>query len=170
MEHAAIDQLAATPEILRLIMAGVNDQRSQWKPSADRFSIAETLEHLSKVEGHIFRDRVDRILAEDNPNIEAYDTDEYFASGAYSNRDAEESFAHWEEQRESNIEILEELEPASLNRRARHARLGEITLGHVLNAWAWHDVGHIRQIAEIVRTLLYYPEMGPFQNEYTPKP
>ena len=170
MEHPAIDQLAATPEILRLIMAGVSEEKAQWKPAPDRFSIAETVEHLSHVEGHLFRHRLDRMLAEDNPEFEDYDTNEYFAKGAYSNRNAEDSFAHWEEQRESNLELLDELDAAVLPRTAKHSVHGRITLGNILNVWAYHDLGHVRQIAELVRTLIYYPEMGPFQKEYTPRP
>ena len=100
MENPAVDQLAATPEILRLIMAGLTDEQAQWKPGPDRWSIAEIVEHLSHVEGHLFRARLDRIMAEENPEVQNYDTDEYSAAGIYSNRDAEESFAHWEEQRE----------------------------------------------------------------------
>ena len=170
MENPAVDQLAATPEILRLIMAGVTDEQAQWKPGPDRWSIAEIVEHLSHVEGHLFRARLDRMIAEENPEVQNYDTNEYSASGIYSKRDAEESFAHWEEQREDNLRLLEELEPEALERTAKHSTLGKITLSQMLNSWAYHDVGHVRQIAEIVRTLVYYPRMGPFQAEYQPKP
>jgi hypothetical protein len=170
MEYSAIDQLAATPEILRLIMAGLTDEQAQWKPGPDRWSIAEVVEHLSHVEGHLFRARIDRMMAENNPEVLDYDTNEYSAAGVYANRDAEESFAHWEEQREDNVRLLEELEPEALERTAMHSALGKITLAQLLNSWAYHDVGHVRQIAEIVRTLVYYPQMGPFQAEYTPKP
>jgi hypothetical protein len=109
-------------------------------------------------------------LTEENPEVQNYDQEEYSAAGTYSNRDAEESFAHWEEQREDNVRLLEELEPETLERTATHSTLGTFTLGQMLNSWAYHDVGHVRQIAEIVRTLVYYPHMGPFQAEYQPKP
>jgi hypothetical protein len=170
MESPAIDQLAATPEILRLIMAGLTDEQAQWKPAPDRWSISEVLEHLSHIEGHMFRLRVDRMVAEENANFPDYDTDEHAAAGTYSNRDAEESFSHWEEQREDNVRLLEELEPEMLERTATHAAFGKITFGELLNSWAYHDIGHVRQIAEIVRTLVFYPNMGPFKTEYQPKP
>ncbi len=170
MEHPAIDQLSATPEILRLIMAGVSEDQAKWKPGPDRWSIAEVLEHLSHIEAHMFRSRLDRILEEDRPEFLPYDTDDYSAAGTYLHRDAEESFAHWEEQREDNVRALEDLEPEALERRARHSKLGEFTLGNLLNEWAFHDLGHVRQIAEIVRTLIYYPEIGVFQADYQPRP
>src|ERR1700684_2166474 len=120
--------MAATPDIFRALLMGVSDQQAYWKPEPDRFSIAELLEHLSHVEAHCFRIRVDEILASENPEFEPYDQNAYYAQGTYSNRDAEESFAHWEEQRDHTLELLRRLEPKILSRTGRHRVLGEFTL------------------------------------------
>src|SRR4051794_23476843 len=100
LEHPALDQLAATPEILRILMVNVTDEMAVRKPAPDRWSLAEILEHLSHVEGHLFRLRLDKMLDRDGAEIEPYDEKEYDAAGAYSSNDPEESFAYWEEQRE----------------------------------------------------------------------
>jgi hypothetical protein len=170
MSLPGLSQLEATPEILRLVMAGLSTEDTLWKPAADRFSIAEALEHLSHTEGHYFRTRVERMVEDDHPALEPYDQDAYFASGQYSGRSAEDSFDHFEEQRELNLEYLGELEDSAANRSGRDPELGEITVSHLLNEWAFHDLGHIRQIAEIVRALKYYPHMGPFRAEYAIHP
>jgi hypothetical protein len=170
LEHPALDHLAATPDIIRALLAGVSDKQACWKPAPARYSIAELLEHLSHVEAHCFRVRFDEILAADNPDIGPYDQNHYYAQGAYSNRDAEESLAHWEEQREDNVEFLRGLDPKQLTRTGRHTVLGQFTLLNLLNEWALHDLGHLRQLSELVRAQLYYPEIGPFQVEYILKP
>jgi hypothetical protein len=170
LDHPALDQMAATPDIFRALLAGISDEQAYWKPVPDRFSIAELLEHLSHVEAHCFRIRFDEILAAEDPEVEPYDQNAFYAQGAYSNRDAEESLAHWEEQREDNIEFLHGLDPKVLLRTARHTVLGRFTLANLLNEWALHDLGHVRQLAELVRAQLYYPEIGPFRVEYTLKP
>jgi hypothetical protein len=170
LELAALDHLAAMPDIFRALLTGVTDEQARWKPTPDRFSIAELLEHLSHVEAHCFRCRVDEMLAVDNPEFEPYDQNLFYAAGTYSNRDPEESMAHWEEQREDNVEFLLGLEPATLARTARHAKLGPFTLANLLNEWALHDLAHVRQLTELVRAQLYYPEIGPFQVEYTLRP
>jgi hypothetical protein len=170
MSLSGIDQLAATPEILRLLMGGLSEEDTQWKPAPNRFSIAEALEHLSHVEGHCFRARVERMVNDDNPAIEPYDPDVYFAGGQYSGRDAEDSFDHFEEQREMNLEYLRELPASSADRIGTHGKLGMITVGHVMNEWAFHDIGHIKQIGEIIRALKYYPGMGAFQSQYKINP
>jgi len=169
-EHPAIDQIAATPEILRLMMAPVSEEQSRWKPAPDRWSIAEILAHLSHVEGHYFRAGVELMLTKDDPAVEPYDQKVWDAEGAYRDRDPEESFAHFEEQRENNVTFLREMEPHSLVRAGRHPEVGKVTVGDYLNEWALHDLGHVRQIAEVIRAQLYYPGVGAYRSHYTVNP
>jgi hypothetical protein len=170
-EHTAIDHLSSTPEVLRLVMAGLTEEETLRKPAADRWSVAEILEHLSHVEGHYFRAALDTLLCGDDALIEPYDQAVYAAQGMYSGREPEESFAHWEEQRENNVELMRTtLDAEALTRTARHPELGDFTVEHLLNEWALHDLGHVRQILELVRAILYYPKLGPFQVQYKVAP
>ena len=149
-EHPAIGHLAATPEIMQALLTGISPEQAYWKPKPDRYSIAELLEHLSHVEAHCFRVRFDESLAQDDPAVEPYDQNAFYAQGAYSDRDAEESMAHWEEQRENNLEFLRGLESGALN-----------LYGTAYRAWPVHarktcsmnghctTLGHIRQMAEL---------------------
>ena len=83
------------------------------------------------------------------------------APGAYRNGDPEEDFGHFEDQRETNIELLRGLPAEAGERKARHREAGEITLSQMLHEWALHDIGHIRQIAELVRARKYLAGAGP---------
>jgi hypothetical protein len=165
-----IATLEATPEILRGLLASVTEEQTAWKPAPDRWSIAEVLEHLSHVEGHGFRLRVERMVKEDNPELEVYDQEALSAAGQYSGRAVEDSFDHFEEQREDNVAWLTSLPARVLSRTARHEELGTITVEQLMNEWAFHDLGHVRQIAEIVRALVYFPKLGPFTKYYSVKP
>jgi DinB superfamily len=146
--------LEATPGILRGLMCELSTADTQWKPAPDRFSVAEVLAHLSHSEGHCYRLRVDRFLSEDRPELEPDDAQMHL--DLYRNRDAEDEFAHFEEQRETNIEYLRSLPPEAGERRALHLDAGEITLAQMLHEWALHDLGHVRQIAELVRARKYH--------------
>src|SRR3954467_10498842 len=99
--------LEATPDILRGLMCELSGEDTQWKPAPDRFSIAEVLAHLSHGEGHCYRMRVDRFMAEDRPELHPDDAQMHL--DVFRNRDAQDEFAHFEEQRESNIEYLRSL-------------------------------------------------------------
>src|ERR1051326_9382186 len=94
-----LDMLQATPEILRGLMTELTAEDARWKPAPDRFSVAEVLAHLSHSEGHCYRLRVDRFLSESLPELEADDAQMYL--DLYRDRDPEDEFAHFEEQRRS---------------------------------------------------------------------
>ena len=46
----------------------------------------------------------------------------------------------------------------------------EITLSQMLHEWALHDLGHVRQIAELVRARKYLAGAGPLGEDYQLKP
>ena len=136
----------STPEILRVLLASLTDADANWKPAPDRFSIAEVIEHLSHVEGHCFRLRLDQALERDGADWEPYDPEVLAAAGQY---------------------LIPEDAAA---RHGKHRKMGRITVGELVAEWAFHDLGHIRQIAELARARKFYPLMGPFQKQYRINP
>ena len=59
---------------------------------------------------------------------------------------------------------------ADLVRTGVHGDLGPVTLRNLLNEWPLHDLGHVRQIAELVRARRFHPNLGPWQAIYPMKP
>jgi hypothetical protein len=163
-----LDLLEETPGILRGLMHELSQEDAKWKPAPDRFSVAEVLAHLSHSEGHCYRMRVDRFLGEEMPELEPDDAQMYLA--LYRGADAEDSFDHFEEQRESNVEYLRSLPRSAAERRAMHKEAGEITLQQMLHEWAMHDLGHIRQIAELVRARKHWKAAGKLGESYQLRP
>ncbi len=163
-----LEMLAAVPEILRGLMCELTDEDARWKPAPDRFSAAEVLAHLSHSEGHCYRARLDRFMAEDRPEFEPDDAQMHLKR--YRNADPEDEFDHFEEQRETNVELLRTLPASAGDRVALHREAGEITLAQQLHAWVLHDLGHIRQIAELVRARKYWAAAGPLGTEFKLKP
>lgn len=167
-ELPCLDTLEATPEILRGLMVELSDEDARWKPGPDRFSVAEVLAHLSHSEGYCYRMRVDRFLAEERPEFEPDDAAMYL--DLYRDADPEEAFDHFEEQRETNVEYLRGLPADAGARVAMHREYGEITLSQMLHEWALHDLGHIRQVAELVRARKHLAGAGPMGSSYQLKP
>jgi hypothetical protein len=167
-ELPCLDLLETTPAILRGLMTEISEEDARWKPAEDRFSIAEVLAHLSHSEGHCYRARVDRFLAEEMPEFEPDDAQMHLE--LYRNADPEEDFRHFEDQRETNVELLRGLPAEAGNRKALHREAGEITLAQMLHEWAMHDLGHIRQIAELARARKYLAGAGPLGKGYQLKP
>ena len=167
-ELPCLDLLEATPAILRGLMSEISDEDARWKPGLDRFSIAEVLAHLSHSEGHCYRARVDKFLSEETPELEPDEAQMHLE--LYENADPEEEFGHFEDQRATNIELLRGLPASTGARKARHLAAGEITLSQMLHEWALHDLGHVRQIAELVRARKYLAGAGPLGEDYRLKP
>ena len=163
-----LDLLEATPDILRGLMSELTEEDARWKPAPGRFSVAEVLAHLSHSEGHCYRKRLDRFLAETRPEFEPDDAQMYL--GLYRDADPEDAFDQLEAQREDNLEFLRTLPAGAGERLALHKEYGEITLSQMLNEWALHDLGHIRQVAELVRARTYLAGAGPMAASYDLKP
>jgi DinB superfamily len=160
--------LEATPGILRGLMTDLTEEDARWKPAPERFSVAEVLAHLSHSEGHCYRMRLERLMAETRPEFASDDAQMYL--DLYRGADPEEAFDQFEDQREDNLEFLRTLPDGAGSRVARHREFGEITLAQMLHEWALHDLGHIRQVAELVRARKYQAGSGPMAASYQLKP
>jgi DinB superfamily len=161
--------LEQTPIIIEKIVLAATDEQMQWKPAMDRWSISEVLAHLAETEVICFRERVRAMMEKDNPPIVGYDQNAAYAAGKYSGKGREnlKKFCH---ERDRSLSFLRYVPSSVLGRKGQHSKIGAITVGHVMNEWAFHDLGHIRQIAELFRSRAFYPHSGPFQQFYTIKP
>jgi hypothetical protein len=159
-----IELLDATPAILRRLTLEITETDACWKPAENRFSIAEVISHLSHSEGHCYRARLDLFLSEQMPTFESDDAQMYLE--IYAKGDFLKDFEGFEEQRAANVELLRGLPVEVGKRKALHRGVGEITLSQMLHEWALHDLGHVRQTAELVRARKYLQGAGPLGQEY----
>lgn len=165
----AIALLEKTPRVLETLLADLPGELLHWKPVPDRWSIAEVLGHLAALE-QVYAERAKRMVAEDTPAIARYDLAGASASGEYARASAGESLGHFTRTRRSTLAFLAGLPPSAGARTGVHSELGTITLAQMLNEWANHDLGHLRQIAELYRAHAFHPHSGPFMIYSNPKP
>jgi len=148
----------------------LTEEEAAWKPSAKRWSALEVLGHLGHVELLGFRHRVELMMREENPKIAPYDPDAFAAAGVFGGRTVSSALDEFEGEREQSLRFLESLPPDCTSRTGIHGELGPITVGNLLHEWPLHDLGHIRQIAELIRAVKYYPHIGPWQRAYSMNP
>jgi hypothetical protein len=134
----------------------------------DRWSISEVLAHMTETD-QIIRERLRRIAQEDMPSIESFDQNASYAAGKYAGlgREHLRNFCH---ERDRSLSLLRYLPEAALGRAGKHAEIGTVTISDHLHEWTFHDLGHIKQIAELYRARQFYPKMGGFKTYYTVKP
>lgn len=168
-ESPVLSVLEQTPIVLEKILLGATREQLHWKPAPERWSIGEVLSHLVEVE-QVFRVRARAMAEQDNPAIESYDQNVAYARGDYSGGRAEEHLKRFCHERDVTVSWLRYLPAGAEARPARHSEIGAITLGQLLQEWAFHDLGHIRQVAELYRARAFFPRMGGFQRYYKVNP
>ena len=165
----AVAMLEKTPGIFEALLRHLSVELLQWKPGPDRWSISEVLAHLADIE-QVYGERVRLIMVENSPKLQKYDQTKAAAAGEYSRGLPLEHLARLTTLRGEIVLFLKGVPGSAGARTAIHSELGTITLAQLLNEWAGHDLGHLRQIAELYRANAFYPHSGPFQKYSNPKP
>ena len=165
-----LETLAQTPGILEALLRDSTKEVLEWKPAPERWSISEVLAHLAHVELEGFRLRVQQFLEGNQPVLGVYDQNTLAAAGTYSGKEARATLEQFRRERATSLDFLRTLPSDCLDKKAHHPELGEVTLGQLLHEWAFHDLGHIRQVAELYRAKVYWPGMGGWQRYYKINP
>jgi hypothetical protein len=167
--HPELAVLEQTPIVIEKILVAATREQMHWKPAPERWSIGEVLAHLVEVE-KLFRERGRRMMEQKDPLIEPYDQDVAYAAGNYSHKDAVDLLRQFCHERDQSVTWLRYLPDSARERGGRHAEIGAVTLGQMISEWAFHDLGHIRQIAELYRARAFWPRLGAAQRYYSIRP
>ena len=162
--------LKDTPQALENLVALAAPEKLLFKPSPERWSICEVLNHLTDVENLAVGLRAKRTFEEDVPLFVDYDQGARYREGAYGNDDGLLALERFREARKASLAWLENVNPSDFRRRAIHHVVGEVHLSQLLSLWAFHDLGHIRQVAELVRAVAFWDGIGSLQVYYSVHP
>jgi len=161
-----VSLLEKTPAILEMLLRDVPTDILDWKPAADRWSISEVLGHLLLIE-QLYGDRAKRIVVDNNPTLAKYEEPDQFQLRKMPGRQYLEDFVAL---RQAHFFFWHGIPSAAGSRTGVHPEMGAVTLLQLLHELANHDLGHLRQIAELYRAKAFYPHAGPFQRYSYPKP
>jgi len=156
--------LERTPDILRDLLEMATAEQLDWRPNPERWSISMVLAHLAEVEVKGFRERFEKMRHSDSPALAGYDQWELFRDRTTFNGQLE--MARFAEHRTITLAMLRGMPESAGARTGQHEEFGLITVAQLVNEFAFHDLGHIRQIMELYRSHVFYPEMGVYQGYY----
>lgn len=114
------------------------------RPAPGKWSVREIVHHLGDSE-MTAAVRLRLLLAQERPQIQAYDQDE-FARRLHYDRPHETSLELFRYARESTAELLERLEAADWRREGTHSELGPFSVERWLEIYAEHAHKHATQI------------------------
>jgi hypothetical protein len=158
----AIDILAGTPQVLAAIVSNLPRSAQDQRPSEKAWSPREVLAHLLHAETVAMGPRVLRASQENNLRFENLP-----APPAAPPADPRQMSNDWADARSANLVWLRKLTPEQRAHVVHHQRFGQITVDTYVAEWAYHDLDHLRQILSVLAADLY-PQIGPFQELYTP--
>ncbi len=162
--------LQDTPAALENLCALTTPERLLWKPSRDRWSICQVLNHLIDVENLAVGLRAKRTFEEEMPLFVDYDQKARDAAGVYANDDGVRALANFRKAREASLAWLEKVKPSDWKRRGMHPAVGEVDFTQLMNLWAFHDLSHVRQATELVKAASFWDGIGSLQVYYTVAP
>lgn len=134
------DGYAAVAEALLKITSKELDAR----PGPGKWTAREIVHHLADSE-MTAGVRLRRLLAEDRPQIQGYDQDE-FARRLHYDRPHEASLELFRTVRQATAELLERMQPGDWLREGTHSEVGRYTPETWLQIYAEHAHRHARQI------------------------
>jgi hypothetical protein len=159
MLKSVLEILATTPQKLKLEISSLSRREMVTPPAPGKWSVQQVLAHLADVEEFGMRARVAAMLEQENPTLASFDQDARAVELMYNTLDPHRSLASLTIQRRTNVSWLQKLRPAQLKRSGVHQTVGKISVEELITEWAFHDLGHLKQILEIKRYALY-PRIG----------
>lgn len=123
------------------------------------------LAHLAAIE-QIYGTRVRRIVMEEDPVLVKYEPP---SGEEIRQKTAREHLEHFIALRRAHIVFLHTVPSGAAGRTGHHWEMGPVSISHLLHELANHDLGHLRQVAELYRAHAFYPHAGPFQRYSQPK-
>jgi hypothetical protein len=150
MEELAelLERFRRGPELVASSLTGAAGSEVDFRPTPEQWSVRQIVAHIADSEiVAVFRFR--RIVAEENPPIEAYDQDAWAEKLDYGKRKYSNSLETFRRIRAENYELLKDLPPEVFERTGQHSKRGPMTLLELLRIYAVHPEKHSAQIRRV---------------------
>jgi len=134
--------------VFESLLCDVSLEQARWKPTADKWSMLEVLNHLYDEEREDFRQRLQLTLAASGQGWPPINPREWVNTRGYNDRDLAASLKNFLAERDSSLEWLKQLTNPNWQ-NANEGPNGRLSAGDLLASWLAHDFLHIRQLARL---------------------
>ena len=117
-----------------------------WQPAPDQWSFRFLAAHLATAEEECFQDRIQRIMAGQNPSFEYYEN----TGWDFSDLDLEDSLKAWRTTRLEIFKTVRDLPEEAWSFSGIHAINGPITIRDALVSMLEHDQEHWEELQKFV--------------------
>jgi septum formation topological specificity factor MinE len=148
-----IDELGIMPLVLEDELKRLTDSELRQRPDDSYFSLLEQVCHLRDIEVEGYTRRLRLLLAEDRPTLHDLDGAALAKVRDYNAQAFLPALGAFQAARHANLLRLERMRESELLRRGHLERVGEITVGHLLELWVAHDREHRTEIDDLLESL-----------------
>jgi len=132
-------------EMVAVSITGAAGAELDFVPEPGKWSIRQIVAHLADAE-IVGAMRLRRVIAEDQPKLEAFDQDAWTHNLDYARRKTSQALETFRRIRGENYELLKELPEAAFVRVGMHSERGPLTLKQLLQGYAEHAESHAAQM------------------------
>jgi len=157
-----VHQLTVNAETIRVLVQAISDERAQWQPNPETWSMTQIMEHLYNEERIDFRQHL-REMLNDPPQPWGAFRDEYIS--VKSCRQALDAFSI---ERKASIAWLKTLDSPDWDLTSQATFVKEtvtLSAGDILVSWVDHDWAHLRQMIKLLHAWLE-KETAPYSTMY----
>lgn len=144
-----IERLSTNRQVISGLATNVSLEQVRWKPSAEKWSILEVLNHLYDEEREDFRQRLELVLTNPEETWPRIDPQDWVTSRRYQERDLDASLKEFLIERDYSLSWLGQLKKPNWQNRYENPDGRVITAGDLLASWLAHDYLHMRQLARL---------------------
>lgn len=132
-------------ELVAVSITGAAGSELDFVPEPGRWSIRQIVAHLADAE-IVGTMRLRRVIAENEPKLEAFDQDAWTQNLDYARRKTSQTLETFRRIRGENYELLKELPETAFDRAGIHSERGRLTLKQLLQGYAEHAESHAAQL------------------------
>ncbi len=144
-----IQALGETPQRIRRIVEGWNDEQFERSYAPGKWSARKILVHLAQTE-QALGTRVRYALSADSYQAQSFDQDQWM--NADNSADARTALNAYTSVRAMNMAMWRALSDAQRDRVFTHPEFGTLSVAWVAAQMAGHDIHHLKQLERIAYT------------------
>ena len=145
---ALIDGLAAVPDRVAELIAGLDEETLRRQPAEGEWSMKEVCGHLV-VDACTWQERFTLITTQTDPYLKRFDPVAGVREGGYQEAPIEETLDEFRRIRRETIEMLSKLTPEGWERAGRHWSEGPVTIAEACAIALDHAESHLEQLRDL---------------------
>jgi hypothetical protein len=148
-----INELGILPLVLEDELKRLTDSELRQRHKEGYFSLLEQVCHLRDIEVEGYARRLELLLEADRPKLHDLDGAALAKVRDYNRQPFLPALTAFQTARHANLLRLERMPERDLQRRGQLEKVGEISIGRLLELWVAHDREHLKEIEELLEYL-----------------